>query len=168
MFRWTLLAGLVLVLAVVNGRILQTERQLREGELVYLQLAPVDPRSLMQGDYMALNFALANAIRRAEHSGSQVGRDANNGRVIVRLDAQGVARFVALDDGRELAAGQRTLRYRQRKGRVRFATDAYFFQEGTGARYEAARYGAFRVNQAGAMLLVGLHDEQLQRIRPQP
>ena len=168
MFRWTLLLGLVLVLAVVNGRILQTERQLREGELVYLQLAPVDPRSLMQGDYMALNFALANAIRRAEHSGSQVGGDANNSRVIVRLDAQGVARFVALDDGRELTAGQRTLRYRQRKGRVRFATDAYIFQEGTGARYEAARYGAFRVSQAGAMLLVGLHDEELQRIRPQP
>ena len=93
MFRWTLLLGLVLVLAVVNGRILQTERQLREGELVYLQLAPVDPRSLMQGDYMALNFALANAIRRAEHSGSQVGGDANNGRVIVRLDAQGENAF---------------------------------------------------------------------------
>ncbi|XOT97907.1 GDYXXLXY domain-containing protein, partial [Alcaligenes pakistanensis] len=29
------------------------------GQTVLLELAPVDPRSLMQGDYMSLNFALS-------------------------------------------------------------------------------------------------------------
>ncbi|MFX7329222.1 GDYXXLXY domain-containing protein, partial [Acinetobacter baumannii] len=34
----------------------QKEMLLKEGQLVLLPLAPVDPRSLMQGDYMALRY----------------------------------------------------------------------------------------------------------------
>src|SRR5690606_10833586 len=51
-----LLAGLLLILAVVNVGIWQRERILATGRTVVLALAPVDPRSLMQGDYMALRF----------------------------------------------------------------------------------------------------------------
>src|SRR5690606_24984268 len=58
-----LFAGLVLVLLVVNGGIYQRERILADGQPVMLALAPVDPRSLMQGDYMALRFAAANQAR---------------------------------------------------------------------------------------------------------
>ena len=42
----------------VNTGIYQAERTLSQGEVVYLELAPVDPRSLIQGDYMALDYAL--------------------------------------------------------------------------------------------------------------
>src|SRR5690606_22795049 len=51
-----LATGLVLVLTVVNVDIYRKESLLAEGKPVILQLRPVDPRSLMQGDYMALNF----------------------------------------------------------------------------------------------------------------
>ncbi|MDE8355606.1 GDYXXLXY domain-containing protein, partial [Klebsiella pneumoniae] len=54
-WRGALIAlGLVLALAVVNLAIVSCERLLAEGEVVLLELAPVDPRSLMQGDYMSL------------------------------------------------------------------------------------------------------------------
>jgi len=52
--------------ALVLGRSL---RDPREGthqarrQVVYLELAPVDPRSLIQGDYMALRFALARECK---------------------------------------------------------------------------------------------------------
>ena len=36
----------------------QFEHTLRHGQTVLLELAPVDPRSIMQGDYMALAFKL--------------------------------------------------------------------------------------------------------------
>ena len=62
-FRWVVLLTTLAVLVVVNSAIWQKERHIAQGEVVYLELAPVDPRSLMQGDYMALNFALANRLQ---------------------------------------------------------------------------------------------------------
>ncbi|WP_319022245.1 GDYXXLXY domain-containing protein, partial [Proteus mirabilis] len=52
-----LLCG-ALVLAFVNAAIWQKEALIGTGTTVYVELAPVDPRSLMQGDYMRLAFAL--------------------------------------------------------------------------------------------------------------
>ena len=46
-------AGLLMVLVVVNHGILRRERMLSAGRIVLLELAPADPRSLMQGDSMA-------------------------------------------------------------------------------------------------------------------
>src|SRR5690554_3642735 len=56
--RAAIVAALCLVLAVACYLVYGFERTLRDGQLVLLELAPVDPRSLMQGDYMALRFAV--------------------------------------------------------------------------------------------------------------
>ncbi len=166
--RWIVLLATVVVLALVNGAIWQKEHHLAEGEIVYLELAPVDPRSLMQGDYMALNFALANQIHSALFRQDDALQDepqkVSNGYVVVRLDEQRIAHFQRLDDGSALANNERRLRYRLRNGQVRFATDAFFFQEGHGERYEAARYGQFRVNDQGEPLLVAMYDNGLNRL----
>ena len=44
----------VALLTMVNWRIAQFEQLLQDGKVVRFALAPVDPRSIMQGDYMAL------------------------------------------------------------------------------------------------------------------
>ncbi len=163
--RWIIVLAAVVVLVVINGSIWQKERHLAEGEIVYLELAPVDPRSLMQGDYMALNFALANqahsALFQQDNALQEAPQKASNGYVVVRLDEQRIAHFQRLDDGSALANDERRLKYRLRSGQVRFATDAFFFQEGHAERYEAARYGRFRLNTKGQPLLVALHDGEL-------
>jgi uncharacterized membrane-anchored protein len=165
-YRWLVIAAAVVVLAVVNGAIWQKERHLAEGDVVYLELAPVDPRSLMQGDYMALNFALGNQIQSALEAEAPPGRPqkARNGAVIVRLDEQRIAHFQRLDRGAALSDKERRLRYRLRSGQVRFATDAFFFQEGHAEQYESARYGQFRINDNGESLLVDLYDNELHRL----
>ena len=49
-----------------------------------------------------------------------------------------------------------------RGDRVWLGTNAYFFEEGTGARYARARYGEFRVDpSSGEAVLVGLRDWEL-------
>lgn len=164
--RWIIVLTTVVVLVAVNWAIWQKERHLAEGEIVYLELAPVDPRSLMQGDYMALNFALGNQIQSALHQ-SERDEDslkALNGYVVVRLDEQRIAHFQRLDEGTSLRDDERRLRYRLRNGQVRFATDAFFFQEGHGERYEPARYGQFRVNTKGEPLLVALYNAELTKL----
>lgn len=55
--------GLLLALAVANQGIQKRERILSDGRVLLLELEPVDPRSLMQGDYMALRFAARDDIR---------------------------------------------------------------------------------------------------------
>lgn len=163
--RWIVIVATAVVLAVVNWAIWQKEHHLAEGEIVYLPLTPVDPRSLMQGDYMALRFALANRIRMQLQEGAKEQTpSAADGSVVVRLDEASIAHFERLDDGTSLADDERRLRYRLRHGEVRFATDAFFFQEGHAERFESAEYGQFRVNEDGEMLLESLYDEALNRL----
>jgi uncharacterized membrane-anchored protein len=155
-----LLAGLVM-LAFVDYGIVQRERLLTDGDVVLLQLAPVDPRSLMQGDYMRLDFALA---REAWPLGSRAGTA--DGFLVVALDPRGVASFRRIDDGRPLAADERKLRFRVRGGVPNFATNGYFFEEGTAETYANAGFGEFRVGRDGEMILTGLRDAGLRPLGP--
>jgi uncharacterized membrane-anchored protein len=161
MRKWlAVLAGLA-VLGVANWTIYQRERHLAQGTVVLLPLAPIDPRSLIQGDYMALRFRLElDAFGRGRH------QDLEDGRLVVRVDERGVGSFVRRDGGEPLAADERRLRYRVRAGRVKFATNAFFFQEGHGQYYARARYGEFRVSDAGELLLTHLRGEDLERLGP--
>jgi uncharacterized membrane-anchored protein len=145
--RIGIVAAVALVLIAVNLSIVAKERIKTGGEPIFLELAPVDPRSLMQGDYMALRFAIAQEIS-TEESGSAALLIHDNR--VAKLNPD------------QTAAGLR-IRYRIRNGQVWLGTNAYFFEEGSAGRYEGARYGEFRVDRdSGEAVLVGLADKDLQ------
>jgi uncharacterized membrane-anchored protein len=144
------------VLAMVNYSIYQKEQLLAHGRKVFLALAPVDPRSLMQGDYMALRFNIQNLIAHRDRM--------SEGRVVAGLDERAVATFRRMDDGAPLATDEVKLFYRVRGDQVKFATNAFFFQEGTAQSYAGARFGEARVDKDGQMLLVGLRDAELRQL----
>lgn len=56
---------LLLTLVISNISIQKYENVLHNGKIVILALAPIDPRSIMQGDYMELNYDLLNEVRSA-------------------------------------------------------------------------------------------------------
>ncbi|MGH8786756.1 MAG: GDYXXLXY domain-containing protein [Cupriavidus necator] len=165
MKRWILIAwALTLALAAVG--IAGKERLLARGDTVFLKLAPVDPRSLMQGDYMALNFDIGNQIRTAQ---TQDDRPPRDGVAVIRRDEQGVASYVRVHGGEPLAEGEQLLRYQVARSRwggmqVQVSTDAYFFQEGQGERFAQAGYGEFRVDADGQALLVGLRGKGMEKL----
>jgi uncharacterized membrane-anchored protein len=145
--RAVILAALLLVLGAVNFSIAAKERIRTGGELILLELAPVDPRSLMQGDYMALRFSLASEIS-SKTSGSAP----------LLVDAR---RIATLDP--DAAASGLRIRYRVRNGRVWLGTNAYFFEEGTAERFTGARYGEFRIDrESGEAVLTGLRGTNLE------
>jgi uncharacterized membrane-anchored protein len=149
-----LCAGLI-VLALANYSIYSRERLLTEGHVVLLQLAPVDPRSLMQGDYMALRFQAANdAFGRGD-----ARKLPTDGHLILRLDERAIGTYARLDDGSALGKNEVRMRYRIRGGQFKFATNAFFFQEGDAKKYTAAHYGEFRVASDGEAILTGLRDK---------
>ena len=149
----------IAVLALVNVVVAKREQLLADGRIVRLELAPVDPRSLLQGDYMALQFRVAVDAQR-----SLAAASAGDGSLVLALDASDVGRFVRRDDGTPLGERDLRMRYRLRDGRVRLATNAWFFEEGQGKRFESARYGEFRVSPSGEALLAQLLDARLQPI----
>jgi len=147
-------AGAGLVLATVNYSIAGKESVIRSGETIYLALAPVDPRSLMQGDYMALRFRLAEDIEVARTRGlPQNARSAP-----LHIDERRVATLT--ND-----VGQTQIAFKIRGGRVWLGTNAYFFAEGSAERYARARFGMFRLRgEDGEAVLVGLADESLNEL----
>jgi len=156
--RWVralIVLGTLMILGAVNFAIFGKERIKRDGEVIYLRLAPVDPRSLMQGDYMALRFALA---RELQDSLSKSAREGGTGWARVALDDKRIAALSA-----DESKGQIALRYRIRGGNVWLGTNAFFFEEGTADRYRDAHYGEFRVDRkSGEAILVGLRNDRLE------
>jgi uncharacterized membrane-anchored protein len=157
--RTLVAVGFVLILTAPNFAIWQKEQTLAAGTPMLLELAPVDPRSLMQGDYMRLDYAIARSISPFE----DWPRD---GLLVVRLDSAGVARFVRRrEENVPLAPGERLLRYRKRDTRVSVGSNAFHFQEGAASRFAKARYGELRVNAQGTSVLVGLRDDRRAPLR---
>ena len=152
---------LLAVLGLVNFNIYKYEQHLADGDTVLLALAPVDPRSLMQGDYMRLRFAIEDDIGRVFEKQDKDFYQPSEGWVVVRKDEHNVGQFVRLVDNpnTNLAPDEMVIHYRVRNGQVKFATNAFFFQEGQGDKYENSEYGVLKVNDKGEPLLAGLADK---------
>jgi uncharacterized membrane-anchored protein len=148
--------GLLLVLSVLAALVVHKEQVLRDGKTVLLRLAPVDPRSLIEGDYMSLRYA--------------INADASwppDGKLLVRKDENGVAQLIGLyEAGNPIGQDEVVLRYRRRRWQTRLGAEAYYFQEGTADRYAKARYGELRVAPSGESVLVGLRDENRAPLLP--
>ncbi|HEY3836178.1 MAG TPA: GDYXXLXY domain-containing protein [Bryobacteraceae bacterium] len=156
-----LLIGAALIFGAVNWQIVAKEHLRSTGQPVFLSLAPRDPRSILQGDYMALNFAVARSITNAIDIGTVPGTAQV---AILKLDPKRVADFVRLDNGEPLGLDEVRFRFRIRKGAVWLGTNAFFFHEGQETRYAPARFGEFRVNEAGDAMLVDMRDQNLGKM----
>lgn len=154
------LISTLVVLTLVNWSIYKKEQHLKYGTEILLELVPVDPRSLIQGDYMRLRFAMSGKIIK------QLEPDENSdGTVPVILDKHRVAKLVD-PQLKETADGEIVqLKYRYRDGVLKFATNAFFFQEGTAELFENARYGIFKLDQHGELLMIDLAGEDYKGIK---
>lgn len=181
--RLLIVLGALLVLGAVNFSIYGKERIKREGEIIYLDLMPKDPRSLMQGDYMTLRFRLAQEIDAAilhpqdSTSGALLTeadrtilttvrgrprppREGQTGIVSIRLDEKRIAHLVGQPTSNTLR-----LRYRVRRNAIWLGTNGFFFEEGSAQRYESARYGEFRLDlNTGEAVLVGLRGARMEAL----
>lgn len=141
-----------------NYGIYQKEKIKANGETVFLELAPVDPRSLMQGDYMHLRYTIER------HHQAQA--KAKHGYIVIGLDHNKVGTFKRLYDNGKLEANEKLLHYQNKNGRLRIMPNSFMFQEGHRSLYAQAKYGVFKFDTTGRHLLVGLADKKLHLIQP--
>ena len=162
--RLLILLAACAVLVYAGWFVTDKERILREGELTLFELTPVDPRSLLQGDYLALRYAIGADLAREELPPA--------GYLVFVRDSAGVAGFRRVQRDREpLGAEEHVIRFRRRRagavraGSISLGPNGYFFQEGEGGRYGRARYGGMRIDAGGRAVLVGLWDAEAHEIR---
>lgn len=160
---WLLVLSALATLTVANVDIWQKEALIAHGQPVFVELAPVDPRSLMQGDYMRLNFRVPGEVVRDAETLLTPKRL----RVVGRRDARGVATLLRKHhEGIALVADEFLVELTPKDGRWILVTDAWFFKEGEAQRWETAKFGEFRIDADGRALLVGLSDANLRAIQP--
>ncbi len=155
-----ILLGLGLALFRFYGWVQGVERIKANGTTVLLQLAPVDPRGFMTGDYMALGYDQISLPPR--------NTKALQGLAVLALDEHAVGRFVRLDEGEDLQPGELRMRYAKTRGWFSYGGGRYYFQEGTAERYESAEYGVFKVDANGNGVLIALAREDYSLITPNP
>ncbi|MEN4758935.1 GDYXXLXY domain-containing protein [Chryseobacterium sp. C39-AII1] len=159
-YKWLIiLFNLIILLIYFNFSVSKKEELLKNGKLVLLPLAPVDPRSLMQGDYMSLRYSIS------ENIGAQ--NIPKRGFCVVHLDKNGVANKVRFQKEKlPLKKGEYLIEYTSSNSwNVNIGAESFFFQEGEAEKYEKAKYGGIKIDENGNSLLIGLFDEKLKEIK---
>lgn len=158
--RLLFLAAGVAVLGALGWSVRDFEALKTSGQEVLLALAPADPRSLIQGDYMRLAYALELEAIALDTPAA--------GTIILGLDERRVGRFSRLGSSGPPGPGEVAFRVRRGPlgGVVTIEPHSFLFQEGQGDLYARARYGIFRVDATGRHLLVGLADAEARPIAP--
>lgn len=159
-YKWLIIVlNLMILLVYFNFSVTKKETLLKDGKLILLPLAPVDPRSLMQGDYMNLRYSISEDFNEKSLP--------KRGYCVVKLDKNGVAQRQRFQKNTTpLKQGEFLINYTSSDGwNVNIGAESFFFQEGQAAKYENAKYGALKVDKEGNSLLIGLYDENLKQIK---
>ena len=155
---------IVLNLLLVSAYILyatnQKEKIITKGELILLRLAPVDPRSLMQGDYMILNYAVNNNIPDSIP---------DKGYLIFEKDSIGELHPKKFIKKLNSKHNQIAIKYQYKaddwRAPIKIGAESYFFEEGKAEIFEDAVYGGLRVDTDGNSVLIGLFNKNKELIQ---
>ena len=186
---WLVGVFVIALLGAVNYKVQQFEDVLATGKPIVLKIAPVDPRSLMQGDYMILNYAILSEFQQSQvlpesneslesnepidtvESNETTGIDepspsGNKAYILVHLDKNHVATFceaqseIPTDFKHCTPNVYLPIRYNG-SWHPKLPSQDYFFAEGKGEHYAQAEYAEYRFKD-GILLLARLLDKDLK------
>ncbi len=123
---------------ILGGYAWSTQRALPSARVVYFKIEPVDPRALLVGDYMRLSYDFEGE------------RWEKKQQLTLYAEPNGVARKEGPGEPLHIKAHNRTYR----------VPHQYYFEEGTGTKYENAAYAKAAVLPNGAILILNLTDEK--------
>ena len=135
----------ILVLGYMAG---ERELILRNGRIIYLRTAPIDPRDLFRGDYVRLNYEISNIaahnLLRDDTAGVTKGEKVY---VTLKENSNGLYEFnhvgVTQPPAGIYLTGRSAYDYRHRLPghplMLNYGIEAYFVQQGKGRRIEQRR-----------------------------
>lgn len=167
---------LIVLLGAVNYKVQQFEDVLATGKPVVLKIAPADPRSLMQGDYMVLNYAILSELQQSQFSSEsnesnettgidELSPSGKKAYILVHLDKNHVATLCEAQSEIPTDFKHCTpnvyLPIRYKGWSPELPSQDYFFAEGKGEYYAQAEYAEYRFKD-GILLLARLLDKDLK------
>ncbi len=149
---------LILQVGFVFYQATTNEALLKNGTSVKVKLAPVDPRSMLQGDYVQLRYDISMIpdLQKTTHQRERV-------KVVLRENNQGVyeyAGYVHTQSGwnkpYHRVEGDVLLNGRfNGQNEIVFGTETYFVQEGKGIKLQRdVKYAYLKVGETGNAILV--------------
>lgn len=167
---------LIALLGTVNYKVQQFEDVLATGKPVVLKIAPADPRSLMQGDYMVLNYAILSELQQSQFSSEsnesnettgidELSLSGKKAYILVHLDKNHVATLCEAQSEIPTDFKHCTpnvyLPIRYKGWSPELPSQDYFFAEGKGEYYAQSEYAEYRFKD-GILLLARLLDKDLK------
>ena len=163
--------SLILALATILifvGLVAKNEWHLHHSKSIFIELRPVDPRSILQGDYMALAYELnlqsLKALAGSESEAlDQVIFNYSSVPAKVILDSQNRVVRTILDTSNSFAGQSLILKNPENRLQALYpASRSFLFAEGLAQCYQKAKYAEFKVNTKGEAILFDLRGEGLQ------
>ncbi|MGP4770477.1 GDYXXLXY domain-containing protein [Acinetobacter sp. PFS20] len=164
---FSLILALTTILIFV-GLVAKNEWHLHHSKSIFIELRPVDPRSILQGDYMALAYELnlqsLKALARSESEAlDQVIFNHPSVPAKVILDSQNRVVRTILDNNNSFVGQSLILKNPENRLQALYpASRSFLFAEGLAQCYQKAKYAEFKVNTKGEAILFDLRGEGLQ------
>lgn len=164
---FSLILALVTLLIFV-GLVAKNEWHLHHSKSIFIELRPVDPRSILQGDYMALAYELnlqsLKALAGSESEAlDQIIFNHSSVPAKVILDSQNRVVRTILDSNNSFAGQSLILKNPEKRLQALYpASRSFLFAEGLAQCYQKAKYAEFKVNTKGEAILFDLRGEGLQ------
>lgn len=165
--------SLILALATMlffTALVVKNEWHLHHSKSIFIELKPVDPRSILQGDYMALAYELhlqsLKALAGSESEAlEQVVFNRSSVPAKIILDSQNRVVRTILDINNSFAGQRLILKNPENRLQALYpASRSFLFAEGLAQCYEKAKYAEFKVNPKGEAILFDLRGEGLQSL----
>ncbi|NUF24434.1 GDYXXLXY domain-containing protein [Acinetobacter oleivorans] len=164
---FSLILALTTILIFV-GLVAKNEWHLHHSKSIFIELRPVDPRSILQGDYMALAYELnlqsLKALAGSESEAlDQVIFNHSSVSAKVILDSQNRVVRTILDNNNSFVGQSLILKNPENRLQALYpASRSFLFAEGLAQCYQKAKYAEFKVNTKGEAILFDLRGEGLQ------
>lgn len=153
-----IILNFIILMSFFSLNVYKQEKIKKINSKLILELAPVDPRSLLQGDYMVLRYDIVDSLYVFE---LEEESKLSKGFVMLEKDDRGISHFVGVSE--EWKKGSIAFR-KDMSGTYSIGADSYFFEEGTGDLYQGARYAEFYIYDKGKIKIKGLLNKDMEPI----
>lgn len=147
------LACILLLAALLGGSAYTMQQDVKQARTIYVKLRPADPRALLMGDYMTLRYEFEKTPWELEQACDGASCPVSDATLYLAENGEAFN----YPPGEKLVIKARGPNYR--------IPHQYYFEEGTGARYQEAQYGVLALTKSGKLVLKSLADKNLQIIK---
>lgn len=150
--------NLILLIVVFGYSVIKEENNLKKNTF-YIKTSPVDPRSLIQGDYMVLNYNITDSARIE-------AVNIRKGYIRIKINDLKIAEFIRVDkEYMPPSNNEISIQFQKNSSNIDIGVNSYLFQEGTGNKFQKAQYAEVIELKNGKLRLKSLLDKDFKIIK---